>query len=1093
MDRIPPAAGGVLTTKPNGRKNNTQSSGNRRLARKSSGNLDSKENSITSDVEGGGVRATHRPTTRDSIHSRRQSNAIEYHPTTTTPTPSPSIRADRGTAAVLSTPQYSRNTRIPRLATAGSITHSRSRDIPKIQDRSPDPYSKQSSPMRHPMDFGAAFKRAQEQTAAEEKSDSDNTVDLPQAFSMANAELDGIRGIDGSPSPAPRSLRREFKSNIPSKNSAGARNSDLNTHLQRFDRTHQLTGSDGPLTGLFTKNRVGPAAPETGNILSKKTDDKILGGTPERQIPDVRNTKARIQEKVEGNGYSAKRSPAAGVSSSRVGADIPVPSIEYEYASDDRPSPDFQPLSISPEKSLNWHLDADFTAGDLQFSQSPRITTAKPSFDSNHQTGTPASRRSNGRLSQIYQREVEAARTTFPEDAPAIKRMNPRLDEIRAREMEAISKRAVASSRLDEIRIRNSEPRSESPEPRRDPYMKPSEERLTHSDTERQNTLNPSSNPDSQGEPIRGTPIVVFKNSSDRTLDVRNQHRIQENDNQRGTIFRSDSHELLRRLARATSSSPRENSKGTEQAKDMPTTQNTDIKDLSVTHSLNRLQLPQEEGRARNPEAKNPRDRPTVGFADLMRIPSSDSLEEKQSSKPTSEVDPTDRITAELNLFAPLDNYSEKGSIRAPSPVSSEPKDEETPRPPKIDPLTQPTPRVTGAYVETPTTTRVKGEESIKADENLLIAPKGLAAPGQSSGLPPPKLIAKAGAQGRVRSLKRPGPRSSSVPTVSRRSRSLSRRRRPLINTARPPTVKEDIIAILRANNIDDSTLENLDSILADREDDDLELKQMVNETVLKVEDDLDIKFSDVSDNERKLEAYDRMSKSLQTGLLNIRSAKKGIERLEDQVTHKSSKNDQPDGHGAMPSAKPPQQPPLVPDDAAPVVISIPRLYRRNPKFKLTTLGIITICAIVWYALECTFYFLYAGPEYICTPSIPCDWSPNEPYFPYTMPFMLDEWATGGKGRALALRAGEEIGDIFAEISDWATNTDFTQYDELYMNVWQRKRHRRRLLKHSLIPKWRPPPGYQARSSEWEATKAARELAEELGEDETMSGDEIVR
>jgi hypothetical protein len=340
--------------------------------------------------------------------------------------------------------------------------------------------------------------------------------------------------------------------------------------------------------------------------------------------------------------------------------------------------------------------------------------------------------------------------------------------------------------------------------------------------------------------------------------------------------------------------------------------------------------------------------------------------------------------------------------------------------------------------------------------------------------------------------LKRSGPRSSSVPTASRRSRSSSRRRRPLINTARPPTVKEDIIAILRANNIDDSTLENLDSILADHDDDDLELKQMVNETVLKVEGDLDAKFSEMSDRERELEAYDRMSKSLQTGLLGIRSAKKGIERLEDKVTQNGGKDDQLHRPRAVPSVKPPQEPSLVSDDA-PVVISIPRLYRRKPKFKLTTLGIVTICAVVWYVIECTFCFLYAGPEYICTPSIPCDWSPNEPYFPYTMPFMLDEWATGGKGRAFALRAGEEIGDMLAEVSDWVTNTDFTQYDELYMNGWQRKRHRRRLLKHGLIPKWREPPGYTARFPEWQAAKAARELAEEFGEDETMSGDEIVR
>ncbi|KAJ8121059.1 hypothetical protein ONZ43_g2395 [Nemania bipapillata] len=267
----------------------------------------------------------------------------------------------------------------------------------------------------------------------------------------------------------------------------------------------------------------------------------------------------------------------------------------------------------------------------------------------------------------------------------------------------------------------------------------------------------------------------------------------------------------------------------------------------------------------------------------------------------------------------------------------------------------------------------------------------------------------------------------------------------------------------------------------------------MVNDSVLKVEGDLDVKFSEMSDRERELEAYDRMSKSLQTGLLGIRSAKKGIERLEDKVTNNSSKDDTLPPPRAVHGTKSAQEPSLVPDDTSPILISIPRLYRRKPKFKLTRVGIITMCAIIWYALECTFWFLYAGPEYICTPSIPCDWSPNEPYFPYTMPFMLDEWATGGKGRALALRAGEEIGDIFAEFSDWVTNTDFTQYDELYMDVWQRKRHRRRLLKHRSNLKRREPPGYTGLFPQWQAEEAARELDEEFGEDESMSGDEVVR
>ncbi|TGJ84148.1 hypothetical protein E0Z10_g4615 [Xylaria hypoxylon] len=1091
MDRNPPETGGVLTTKPNGRKNNTQPFVSRRLSRKSSGNSESKENSITSDTDGG-VRAIPRPT-HTSIRGHRQSDSLIEH-RFASPSPSPSIRVDRSTA-IFGTPRHSQNTRIPRPATTGPSPDNHRRDIPQHQDRSPDNYSEHMSPMRQPMDLKAAFKRAQEQTAAEAQSDSDNTIDLKQAFNMANAEFNGIYGIDGSPSPAPRSFRREFKSTIPSKNGTGMKHSDLNKHLERFDRDHQLAGGAGPLDGLFTKNRIRPTVSETGRALANNPSDSSHHGNRERQNPDVQTTSSRNEEQAEGYGTLVGKLPAAGAYSGRGGADVPVPSIEYESASDDRPSPDFQPTTISPEKSTNWHLDADFTAGDLQISESPRITIGKQSSDPSHQTDPPVARRNNDKLSQIYQREVEAARTTFPEDTPVVRQMNHKLEEIRVREMEALSRRALASSRLDEIRIRNSEPRSESPEIRHDPYKKPLEERPMRLDAERQNTHKPSSNLEWRGEPIHDTPVVIFKKPSDRTLGSSDHDRIQENKDKCGALSRSDSHDLLRRLARATSSSPRENLSETEKDKEAPITEKTAIKQLVEARNLNRSPLPQEEGKVRSLEIKNSKDRLTVGFADLMRIPSSDSVEEKRSSMPTSEVDPTDRIAAELNLFAPLDNYSEKGSIRAPSPVPSEPIDEKTPRPLKVDPLTQPTPRVTGAYVDTPATVRVKGEEGhVKTSEKPPIVSE-LATTTQSgnSRLSPTKRTMDTGATSRARSLKRSGPRSSSVPTASRRSRSSSRRRRPLINTAKPPTVRDDILAILRANNIDDSTLENLDSILADHEVDDLELKHMVNGSVLKIENDLDVKFSETSDRKRELEAYDRMSKSLQTGLLGIRSAKKGIERLEDKVTHNSAKVDQPGPK--VSSSSPLRQPPPSQDGAAPVLIPVPRLYRKDPKFKLTTLGIVTICTIIWYALECTFCFLYAGPEYICTPSIPCDWSPHEPYFPYTMPFMLDEWATGGKGRVFALRMGEEVGDILAEVSDWVTNTDFTQFDELYMDVWQRKRHRRRLRKHALIPKWTEPPGYKARYPDWQLAKAAREVAQErgLGEDETMSADEIVR
>ncbi|GAP84873.1 hypothetical protein SAMD00023353_0801920 [Rosellinia necatrix] len=1089
-DRSPPETGVVLTAKSNRRKINAQPFGNRHPSGKGLGGTESKENSITSDTNGP-VRAIPRPTP-PSIYGHRQTGSLVERRVTSSPSPSPSpsIRADRSTTS-LGNHRHSLNTRIPRPAAAGPVhTSTPRRDISKHQNPLPAQNPDHSSPMRQPMTVSAAVKRAKEQAAAEEATDSDNTIDLQYAFNKADDEFNAVRGIDGSPSPAPRPFRREFKSAIPSRKGGSPNTSDLAKQLQRFDRNHQLAGGNGALNGLFAKNRPGPMVSEIGRILANDIVDSAPGDNAKQKLPDTQGPGVRKRDTTEGDAALGERVPATGAYSSGISADIPVPSIEYESASDDQLSPNFQPIGLSPEKNMNWHLDADFTAEDLQFSQSPRIATGRSRSNSGRQTDMPESHSINDRLSQIQEREAKAAGTSFPEDAPIVIQTNAKLQEIKAREIEASSKRAVASSRLDEIRIRNAEPHSKSPETGKNQY----ENGAVRLDTERQNAAKNNSNSEYRGEPIRDTPIVVFKNTSDRINGVGDRDRIQDNDGKSENLARSDSHDLLRRLARATSSSPGEDSKGTEQDKEAPATK-ADINQPSESWKPNRSLLRQEGG-ARSLEVKNLRDRPTVGFADLIRIPSSDSVGGKRTSVPASEVDPTDRIAAELNLFAPLDNYSEKGSIRAPSPVSSEPVDGQTPRPPKIDPLTQPTPRVTGAYVDTPATVRVKKEDGgMKSDLEEPVAPEGAqTTQDRNSSLSPTKRIKNPYTTDRARPTKRSGPRSSSAPTAARRSRSSSRRRRPLINTANPPTVREDIVSILRANNIDDSTLENLDSILADHDVDE-ELKQIVDNAVLHAENNPDVKVSEMSDHERELETYDRMRKSLQTGLLGIRSAKKGIERLEDKVTHHSDKNVKP-RPGTASDAKPIPQPSLSPGETAPIFISVPRLYRRTPAFKLTKFGIITICGLLWYILECIFCSLYAGPDYICTPSVPCDWSPNEPYFPYTMPFMLDEWATGGKGRALAFRMGEELGDILAEISDWATNTDFTQLDELYMDVWQRKRHKRRLRKRRANQKWTEPLGYKAHFPEWQATGTVGELTEEFGLDgeyETMDADEILR
>ncbi|KAI1386776.1 uncharacterized protein F4822DRAFT_326107 [Hypoxylon trugodes] len=1081
MDRDSPKSPGVLAAKPNGNANthtngnglggrtSTQPFGNRRTSRKSIGKLELKENLIPD------------PDINTSNGTR--------HPLYSSPKYIP--HSNSFSAATNKSPESPRESRIPQ--PTNNVPFATSPE----QRSKPGNFRSQSVDMRQPLNIKSAFALASKQ----EEDQSDSTFDIKDAFKMASAELN--RPVDGSPSPAPRSshLRRQSYSAVPQRIFSGGSNGDLGSHLRQFDQNHQLGAGNRPLNGLFGGARVGPRVSETGSIFAKKASDGNLGASSARR----RNSQREASSWDKG----------------AVGALAPIPSIEYESTSDrpdDPASPLNQPAQLSPEKSLNWELDADFTAGDLQVSNSPRIRTEQSngrprrqsSATSSPASGTPNRRRSNNRIDQIRRKEIEAANAVLSEDDPSsIRRTNSKLDEIRVREMESLSKRAVATSRLDEIRIRNSEARSESPELDRNSNKEDLQAGSLQSDKEPTKTPTSKEGGEAKEETL-DIPVTIFRNTSEQKSSEASNGKILDpkvTEDKEPELSQNDSHDLLRRLARATSSSPPSEKVDQQVPDDPPATKAPESRESSRTRPT------REERRPRNLEVKNPevkgsRERPTVGFAGLQRVKSTDSIREKRGSVPGSEADPTDRIEAEMKLFAPLDNYSEKGSVRAPSPIPSEPSElaeEVTPRPPKIDPLTQPTPRISGAYVETPATVRVKQDgrsDEKEVSDNLSLIPEiSLELHDKKFSEKLDDNSIKQETNSDIKPSRRASmTRSSSVPASPRRTRSASRRRRPLrppINTAKPPSVKDDIRAILHMNEIDDSTLDDFDSILADQEIDDEELKQMVDDTMDKIDSDLEL--PGLSDRDRELEIYDRMSKSLKTGLLGIRSAKKGIERLEDKVMHTEHHNDhKPDQIPSdlkNPGPKPEIRLTTDPNGSTSTTITIPALYRKSPKLRPTKFGVLLLAVSIWYIIESIFCSLYVI-NYHCTPQVPCQWSPNEPYFPYAMPFMIDEWTTGGRGRELTWKIGEEVGDFLAEVSDWATNTDFSKFDERYMNVWQRKRHKRRLRKHGLIPKWVPPPGYQPKFEQWNAARLAREAAIANGEevdDETMDADEVIR
>ncbi|ORY65782.1 uncharacterized protein BCR38DRAFT_165841 [Pseudomassariella vexata] len=1071
MDRHQRKTSDVLSTRPNGQGSFMQPTvASRGLSRKTQ-TESSKENVA---LEGKGITSLE----SSGTSSRRSLPRPE------SPFSRPHSRYNSlGASQDLGSP---RNVHIPRpKSTALSTTASGRRSSFKY---TPSP---NNNPLhrRQPMGLKDAFRLAEEQEADDQQ---DDTIDIQQAFTMANAEAN--RAIDGSPSPAPRPYRSRKESEDggrPTRPFAQRKDSDLGQQLKQFDRNHQLTGGGGPLNGLFSKNRVGPKIAETGTTLARKASDGSLGGSPEH----------RRMSQWEPN--LEKHSSEDAPDWDHIGRTSPLPSLDFDPLAPHRGSPMGRPTHPSPEKSYNWQLDADFTAGDLQFSDSPRIklgrTNGGGAESSSQASSSPDYRRSNDKLDRIRQSEDAAAKANLL-DQDAIAKRNTRLDEIRVQEMEALSRRAVATSRLDEIRAKNSEARSVSPEVERFPdketfrvdSLSLSPERTKNGDAK---TAKPTGN----AERITDTPITIFRNSKNEKEDkpaaggdVKGNTGTNDKFGDRPTTShsRDNSHDLLRRLARATSSSP------SPPHQDLPPQTERSASDQALPKKQiyerdgSRPRLAQDDRRPKNPEVKGSRERLTVGFVGLRRQSSSDSVQEKRRSLVNSESDPTDRIEAEMKLFAPQDNYSERGSIRAPSPdpsESSEPAEllkDETPRPNKVvDPLTQPTPRVTGAYVETPATVKIERRDD--TDDEVPKA-KPLRVPETTLGVTSTEPSIKR-ERSEVPDLGKSSARSLSAP-ASRSARAASRRRRPVINTANPPSVKDDLRSILRQHQIDDSTLDDFDELLDNNDLDHEELEKVVNDTVLKIEEDLDM--PGLTDRERELRTYDRMSKTLKTGLLGIRSAKQGIERLEGKVAHsehKASSQVLADLGLTSSSMSTHARDPAF-------LISLPRLYRRKPNFKLTLFGILTFVLAIWYTLESGFCFLYVSPVYGCTHDDPCDWSPNEPYFPYAMPFMLDEWATGGKGRALAWWVGEELGDVMAEASDWITGHDFTKEEEMYMNIWERKRHRRRLKRKGLMQKWEEPIEFREKFKSWRDAWQARQTALEQGidmwEDERMNSDE---
>lgn len=897
-------------------------------------------------------------------------------------------------------------------------------------------------------------------------------MSLSEAFQIAGDET-AARGIDGSPSPAPRSWR---------KNAGAAEGSRLRQTLNESGKS--------PAARLAERNA---AAQRT------RSEDRLS---------DVGAANRSFGDDIEG---------------------LPklVPGIDELPT---RRSP-----TRSPEKSYAWEIDDDFTAGDLQVSNSPMIRVANTSKNSKLAEIQQLEKDHTGEISglsmpssarQAISRKVDdiiAKQNTPTPQKKWLASGRAKIDEVQQLEKEGLSRRQYAAARLEEIKEQNGMRRSFSPG---------EQAARRQQDLAAATGSSPGSASKSRST-WRAAQSSLSPPRSDRNVSSEG-HR-----------------DLLRQLARGTSASPHADNRAAQTtAEDGVTSTSPDSKrNLGSKNDIRAGSLRRTSDNdtrrvsgGSSTSSTHPA-RQVVGFTGLWggKSRSSSGSSKSKRSSMNSEPDPTARLDSEMKLFAPADNYSERGSQRAPSPMPEDDEESDraadaTPKPTKPDPLSMPTPQIVGAYVETPVTARAARQAQPRSRSKLREAQSAttdmenvfLDKPKDEES-PSKRVLSR---EDTIRATRDTKPARQTRPkSQSRsRSRSASRPRPPLRNTAALPTARQDLLELQAMHDMDDATIDDLERIFAAN-------KELTAGEILKVVQDLpatEDELDDIVKRERGIQvkreasveaAFEKMNKDMAKAMPNVdkevASLRESVqaEKATRKVSAEKAAQVKIEESSPKPTFEKPQKVPKPTDEhehhhhkhvlsqecplcvAAPkqgsiiayIHFPIPRFYHRQPNFRLTLLGLLVTVLSVWYAVESAACAKYCRPQ-ICTPNAPCVWSFDDPTFGYAMPVKADQWITGGRGRAVANHLVEEARDWMADLADAALGRSIQNVDTSNMSFEAKRRHRRRMGKKGLLtPPREPSPETKAKWEGWKRERVARENqrnyyeeTEAIGEDERI-------
>lgn len=773
----------------------------------------------------------------------------------------------------------------------------------------------------------------------------------------------------------------------------GATDEYLHKLKQCAQDQQRVNAAVNSVNRLFTRRGLGTRVTETAHTLVRKSSAGSMESEPSFRLPRTWGRHAKKNtgwlnrivspdSSEEVYGLPQQVMSEGSIDWARAAVDVPLPSVE-DGSSTQEPTPPHsrpnsaQPRNTSPQKSHIWDPEFDFTAQSVQESTSPQL-----------------------------------------------KIRNTKLDEIRAREIESLSKRAVATARLEEIKERNSQEGSVSPNYETKMVRAMNDRRLSEnadrwvqrrfrsaSDAEDSSKIEvPAESastdvlpekkdiqdtetkaldeaqplatsaseeippdaaassametdvkvpivPDSflqdythektileeEGEVIPGTPITIFKGAAAK----------EKKPSQLGHS-RDDSWENLRKLARLTSATP---SPASGKLAARPSRE-------SLKH-LNRLS------------------------ADIKRLSGA-------STPPKSDIDPEERIVSEVSLFELQDDKPERISLRNPSPPGDENVDE-TPRP-KADLLSLPTPVVTGAYIDTPAPRgrqpRISRPSSPPLatsdalhDEVSRLCLKDFIR-GSSSHSSTSRKDVRAAQRGTENVASR---LSSNSAAPSPKPKPGQRSGVPLFNSANPASVEDDLRAIQQ--EVEDSTLEDFDGLLlTDTENLDLN-STTIMETPIDLEKDDKGQPLSAEERERRQEllAIERMNKTIKSGLVSIRDAKRGIERLEDQVSSTPELLKHNHDQDSCPKCASESSE----SSFYHLNIPVPCLWSRDPTkwtgVRFTWLGLLLALFTAWFFMESATCELICHPQYSSTNN----WRPDDPFWGWALPTLLDRCAGG--------------------------------------------------------------------------------------------------